>query len=292
MLPENLASIDDNPPTRFWQKISLVAEISHLCRRHLPDSPTYNRVLEHIQKIVPFDVATLHLRIDDTPTFQTAASLGDPVAIPGFLITTDDVSGSGRLSEQPMLLTRRDDTAEPHAEYGALLYVPLIADGQALGAMVLASVPKHALTEQHLKLMSIVADQLAVSIERLNYVATIETKNEELRLTQEELRANQKKIVAAEKLAEAARMAASVNHQINNPLAVILGHVQCLLMEQRDLGAKTLQRLSRIEQAAERIATVNRCLLRINDSHTAEHGHGVDLSILETHMDEVGVNES
>jgi len=289
VLPDNLHSVDSAPPTRFWQKISLVAEISHLCRKVSPDNPSYDRVLERIQQIIPFDAATLRLRRPSDSALCESACLGDKVNIPSVLITDSGTPGAIRLSEQPMLLSRRDDAA---AEYGAMLYVPLIVDGVPLGALVLASIQKDVLTEQHLKLMSIVADQLAVSIERLNYVAAIEAKNQELRLAQQELRDNQKKVVAAEKLAEAARMAASVNHQINNPLAVILGHVQCLLLEQRDLGEKTLKRLNRIEQAAQRIASVNRDLLSIDGpSVDMMSDQNMVLSPLTRHPDEVGAGK-
>ncbi len=65
------------------------------------------------------------------------------------------------------------------------------------------------------------------------------------------------------RLHEAAQMAASVNHEINNPLSVIVGNVQCLVMEKAATNQKALSRMRRIEAAALRIAKANRRLGQI-----------------------------
>ena len=261
---EPQSTSDTSPPTRFWEKIGLVAEISLLCRRMTSTRPAFGDVLQVIQRMIPFDAASLYLHNPDNGQIEVSASLHDTVRIPGFLEASDPTTGRKQLSDRSALVSLDDPAFSGDSDYAVVLYAPLIVDHTAIGALMAGVTSPGVLQEQHLKLMSIVADQLAVSIERMNYIATIETKNEELHLAQEELRANQRKIVAAEKLAAAARMAASINHQINNPLAVILGHVQCLLLEQHDVGAKALQRLNRIEQAAKRIANVNQRLLKID----------------------------
>jgi signal transduction histidine kinase len=246
--------------------MSLLAEISDLCRRMTPSAPAFAEVLTTIQQMVPFDAATLFLCDSPHGAPTVSTNLYATVQIPPFLQRKDVGTGNVVLKTKPVLLQTDDidESFDTGSDYSTIMYVPLIIDDAAIGAVTLGAVQPGVLNDQQLRLMTIVADQLAVSIERLKYIAAIESKNEELHLAQQELRANQKKIVAAEKLAASARMAASINHQINNPLAVILGHVQCLLLEQKDLSGKALQRLNRIEQAAERIANVNRHLLKFD----------------------------
>jgi len=53
--------IEDDPISRFWAKISLVAEIAAVLRKNPPVKSTFQDVLETIQKIIPFESATLHL---------------------------------------------------------------------------------------------------------------------------------------------------------------------------------------------------------------------------------------
>jgi signal transduction histidine kinase len=230
-----------------------------------PDDPQFGDILTSIQKIVPFDAASLYLRGEEANNLRIAACLGRTVAIPDFLVTSSTGADGFSLNPKAALIRTDSDREllDQETDWDVVMYLPLIIDGVATGALMLGAIGEKTLNEQHLKLTTVLADQLAISIERINHIAAIESRNEELRLAQAELRANQKKIVAAEKLAAAARLAASVNHQINNPLAVILGHVQCLLVEQRNLSRKAMNRLDRIQQAVNKIAGVNRGLLRI-----------------------------
>ena len=56
------------------------------------------------------------------------------------------------------------------------------------------------------------------------------------------------------KLAEAADLVARVRHEINNPLAALLGQAQLLLRE--DLSEKARQRAETIEAQAKRIQEI------------------------------------
>lgn len=56
------------------------------------------------------------------------------------------------------------------------------------------------------------------------------------------------------KLAEAAALVARVRHEINNPLAALLGQAQLLLRE--DLGEKSRKRAETIEAQAKRIQDI------------------------------------
>jgi two-component system, NtrC family, sensor kinase len=57
------------------------------------------------------------------------------------------------------------------------------------------------------------------------------------------------------KLTDAAALVARVRHEINNPLAALLGQAQLLLREQ-DLSDKTRRRAATIESQAKRIQEI------------------------------------
>ena len=57
------------------------------------------------------------------------------------------------------------------------------------------------------------------------------------------------------KLADAASLVARVRHEINNPLAALLGQAQLLLRDQ-DLSDKTRRRAETIESQAKRIEEI------------------------------------
>jgi signal transduction histidine kinase len=257
----------DASATRFWQKINLVAEISTLCRRQRPECPSYEAVLELIQRIIPFDAATLFTADPLTGRLEIQACLGEEVALPGFLsFQVDPSAGNDSFPRKPVVYNAESCPVDfdSDAPYEATMIVPLLIEGAIIGVLNLGSYSSGVLVERHLKLMSIVADQLAVSIERLSRMAEIQSHHRELEQAHRQLRENQRQIIDAEKLAAAVSLAASINHEINNPLSVIVGQVQCLMVEDHDFDARTIERLQRVEQAAIRIGEINRRLLKID----------------------------
>jgi len=112
--------------------------------------------------------------------------------------------------------------------------------------------------------MTIIADQFAVSIERLAWEEMIRAKNQALKVAHGELKKAQGRIIAAEKLSAVSELSVSINHEINNPLAVIVGNVQCMMIQCKNLDQKSLSRLRRVEEAAIRIGEINRKLLMID----------------------------
>ncbi len=256
--------------TRFWEKISLVAEISALCRRPMDDGSTYVKVLRLIQGIVPFDAGMIYLRDVGTGRLEPVACVGDKVELPSFLIGPVQAASFGpqQVHRKPVLLFRTDDDFDfdPGCVFEVVMAVPLLVDDEVIGMLSLGSGCPGILEEKHVKLMSVVADQIAVSVERNDYVAMIETKNAALKVAHENLKAAQDRIIEAEKLSVVVELAASINHEINNPLSVIVGHIQILMIEMKDASEKMRTRLDRIDNAAMRIGEVNRKLLRIDST--------------------------
>ena len=254
--------------TRFWQKISLVAEISAACRRLKAEAPAFDEVLDLIQGIIPFDAASLYLRETGTDRYLLKVTIGEEVRLPEMLMVHDRLHPDRwhSIVRQPLLWSpdgERDRSESRQSDFSAILIVPLCVDGETIGLLNLASYTDGVLSEKQIKLMTVVADQLAVSLERLEYVARIEAQNRTLKQNHEQLRVNQARLVADEKLTAVAELAATINHQINNPLSVIVGNVQCLALEETGLSDKSRDRLSRVVDAALKVGEVNRRLLNI-----------------------------
>lgn len=273
--------------TRFWQKISLVAEISAACRRLKAEAPAFDEVLDLIQGIILFDAASLYLRETGTDRYLLRATIEKEVRLPEMLIVRDRLHPDRwhSIVRQALLWLpdkERDRSERRQSDFSAILIVPLCVDGETIGLLNLGSYTDGVLSEKQIKLMTVVADQLAVSLERLEYVARIEAQNHTLKQNHEQLRANQARLVADEKLTAVAELAATINHQINNPLSVIVGNVQCLSLEETGLSAKSKDRLRRVVDAALKVGEVNRRLLNIqtlvggSDSTGSEAGYSAN----------------
>lgn len=254
--------------TRFWEKISLMAEISAICGKSQPDDSTYQSVLERLADTVPYDAATLYLQDAESRGYQERALVNSKVELLSFLSVGQGTGLTGFVSatERPLLLSERNkqDSFDPNKDFATILAVPLKSGAGVTGVIALGCRAPRALTEKHVRLMSIVADHLAVCVERREYERTITRQHKELAEAHRRLKEAQERLVAQETLANVAHLAATVNHEINNPLAIVIGNVQCMLVENAAMTQKAVARLHRIEEAALRISETNRKLIDIN----------------------------
>ena len=125
------------------------------------------------------------------------------------------------------------------------------------------------------RFLLIAGDLIAVSMERQIYNKRLRAKNKALRKAQEELKVVRQNIINFERLSAVRELAVSINHEINNPLSVIVGNIQCLLLKTKNLDESIQNRLKLIEREAMRIAEINQRLLKIEDivSETYMSGH-------------------
>lgn len=290
MLGDLKRDTSPSPPTRFWEKIALVAEISAKCRQPKADGSTLSEILELIQEIVPFDTASLYLRDKKQGGFELAAQIGVENSPPHLMNGSDQNPDSEQIADWEPTLAFEDDpnVLGVSSPYAAIMAVPLLVDDRVIGVLNLAALDPDCLESKHVKLMTVVADQLAVSLERLNYVAEIEARNQQLQEAHEKLRGMQQKVIAAEKLQAVAELAASINHEINNPLAVILGHTQLLQISLPKDFVKERDRLKLIEQAAIRIGEINRKVLKIDSLVTEDYIRGAGTRILNLEKSTTG----
>jgi GAF domain-containing protein len=155
-------------------------------------------------------------------------------------------------------------------EFGgrAILAVPVISRGTALGAISVGWDARHRADEREIRMLSALARQAAIAIENARLVA-------DLRRTLEDLRAAQETLVRGATLRAVGELAAGAAHHLNNLMAVVLGRTQLLLMKSPDPAA--LRNLTRIEQAAIDAADTVRRMQGF--SRTAKSGEAVPVDL-------------
>ncbi|MEO5987338.1 MAG: GAF domain-containing protein [Candidatus Eisenbacteria bacterium] len=157
---------------------------------------------------------------------------------------------------EPLLLN--DDVAGQLEELGiahigpeclSFLGVPIVTDGETVGVLALQD-PRTAgrYGKHELGVLSIVATQAGAAVRNARlFDAT--------RRAYEELSATQAKLLEAERLRGVTETVGALNHEVNNPLATIVGTAQ-LLLRRDDLDADTRPRVDRMLEAAKRIQAV------------------------------------
>ncbi|WP_224242866.1 sensor histidine kinase [Hyalangium gracile] len=92
-----------------------------------------------------------------------------------------------------------------------------------------------------------------------------------------ELKAAQAQLLEAQKLAAVGQLGAGVAHELNNPLAGILGYVQLMLMSRGETD-EDLETLRKIEQSAKRCKEITQNLLRFSQQRARADLRSVDLN--------------
>ena len=146
-----------------------------------------------------------------------------------------------------------------------IIMLPLSTIKKTLGVvMILSPIEESSITGENLKLLAILARQSSLVIENsLLY--------EHLREKHEYLKKAQAQILRAEKLASISRLTSGASHEILNPLYIILGHIQLLLMDE-DIKPKTSKYLNIMQSQVGRIKDIVKSLSQFSSHSKAKKG--------------------
>jgi signal transduction histidine kinase/GTP-sensing pleiotropic transcriptional regulator CodY len=128
------------------------------------------------------------------------------------------------------------------------LATPIKVEGRVVGVLDIHHTPPHRLSNRDLQLMTAVADQLAVALQKASLYTNLQKA-----LQQEQTIRSQ--LLQSERLALVGRLLASVSHELNNPLQGIQNAL-FLLKEEANLSAQGNQDLDIILSETERMAAL------------------------------------
>jgi signal transduction histidine kinase len=132
----------------------------------------------------------------------------------------------------------------PHTK--SELAVPVKIGGRILGVLDIQQVPPAYLTQRDIQLVSAVAGQLAVALQKADLY-------EELQVSLQQEKAIRNQLVQNERLAVMGRLLASVSHELNNPLQAIQNAL-FLLREEKGISSQGKQDLDIVLAESERMA--------------------------------------
>lgn len=127
--------------------------------------------------------------------------------------------------------------------------VPILSDGEAIGVIALQDYETPGRYGRHeLGVLNIVGTQASAAIRNARLF-------EATRRAYEELSAAQARLLETERLKGVTETVGALNHEVNNPLATIVGTAQLLLRNQK-LDADTRTKVERVLEGAKRIQSV------------------------------------
>jgi K+-sensing histidine kinase KdpD len=151
------------------------------------------------------------------------------------------------LNDPSVVLPADARQAVVEAGYRAVLAVPLIVRDEIVGALGVGDALGRVFSTDDVRLAQAFADQTALSLENARLYADLEAKLYELETTHAQL-------LQAAKLAAVGQLVSGVAHELNNPLAVVLGQAE--LLTRQGMDPKISRRLESIHIAATRAARI------------------------------------
>ncbi|HDM77019.1 MAG TPA: GAF domain-containing protein [Deltaproteobacteria bacterium] len=104
----------------------------------------------------------------------------------------------------------------------AAAYIPLIAKGQILGVICVSTHFLHKFTSKNVEFLTAIGAQVGMAVQNAHLFAEVKHTYEELQLAQQ-------KLVQSETLASLGKLAATIAHEINNPLTSVFTYTRLIL---------------------------------------------------------------
>jgi len=210
-----------------------------------------------------------------------------PVATSGGLALAEDTGVAGRAVAERRPVTTADVLADAdvrlkpemrkrlaEANHRAVCAVPLLVRDTVLGALEVGDVAGRVFSADELQLAQALADHASLSLENARLYAELEAYVRQVETTQDQL-------LQAGKLAAVGQLVSGVAHELNNPLAVIVGQAQ--LLSYRVADPEHVRRVEMIQQSAQRAAKIVHELQTFARPRPREVGP-VDLSAVLTQV--------
>ena len=167
---------------------------------------------------------------------------------------------------EPLLLTRTNPEGRlqerlRREEISSAISVPLRVESVVVGSLnVSESHRQQEFNQEDLRALYVFANQAALALEKTHLYHESQLQLEKMLRLLGELQNTQQQLIHSEKLASMGTLAGGVAHEINNPLMVILGRTE-LIMLRNDIDAEVRKDLEIIRGETSRISEIVRGLL-------------------------------
>ena len=260
-------------------------EINNILQQSLGAHETYGSIFSILERILPFDSATLFIYDHKNEKLNVVQTQGENIIdlVPEFSSSRGSGLSSWVLKEKKPIVLSSVANSRPGKDriFNSFLSMPLRVADKLVGVLNLGHMQPKMYTNEQKDDYSIIATQISLVMEKLSLRSNLEVQNTKLVKTLDDLQHAQDQLIEKERLAAIGEIVVTVNHEINNPLAAVIGLAEILeIMVQNGNQDKIRDSANAILKGANRIKKVTQRLTKISSSNTLEYIEGVKMTKL------------
>lgn len=261
--------------------IELLRRISGILNKSLSasDQTVYTAVFDILDEVMEYESATLFVADPESHVLSIALSRG-PVKVDLVSDVRFDhgkgLSGWTGSRKEPVIISSLGKNNSARG-FCSMASIPLWLDKRLIGVLNLGHSTAGFFTEAMREGFIEVGLQLTLIVEQLHLRSMLREQNMKLKEVVTELQETQASLVEKERLAAIGELVVKVNHEINNPLAAIIGMTDLILLNKKGESKETKETIEKIREAAYRIHAVTEALMKIESSAHEEYVEGVKM---------------
>ncbi|MEE9554264.1 MAG: GAF domain-containing protein [candidate division Zixibacteria bacterium] len=275
MVPRNQSKTD---PLNLECDPKALYEISNLIQNSPVNEESLKEILQSMGKLVDFRSASLFVLSRESDKLEEICSIGRTVDLINFVNFNMGAGISAWVAQKkrPIVLNNlRKSQGGSHTK--SFLSVPLVFAGEVRGVLNLAHDEPESFTQSDAELIGIAALLVSLIVERIEYLRFESRMRKEIDSLKETLRISREKLGEVENYKPVSDPSGGLAENINNPLAIIAGNAQFLLMTMKNPGSSVLKRLKAIDTEASNLMSLTnrmRSTGEISENNLVSHFPG------------------
>lgn len=238
-------------PIALENELKSLHEISSLVQESPATEESLEAIIKSISRLVDFRSASLYVLSEESGKLDEICSIGRTVDLINFVNFDMGTGISAWVAQKkrPIILNNlRKSQGGTHTK--SFLSVPLISGSEVRGVINMAHDEPDSFTQRDAELITVVSSLLSLIVERIEHAKNEARAGREIESLNEKLKASAEKMDDLGNFTPTGDTSKILAEKIYNPLSIIAGNAQFLLMTMKNPGPSVLKRLKAIDAEA------------------------------------------